>query len=713
MSRTLLVALLAGSALTPTAFASPAQAQDAPQTTQVEEVVVTGRAQRLYRNPVTTVARGADDPLDIPQALTVINADLASDQGARDVTDLYRNVAGVTTFSYSGVTFRGFRQDEVFYDGMRGNPFIGFSVPQLFNIERVEVLKGPAGMLYGPGSPGGLINYVTKRPSDVFGAEATAVIGDNERRGASAEITGPITVDGRVTARAGAYHEYEGPIRVNTDSEIAIIDAGLGFRPTDSLELFLQATHYVQNLDGNRLRGVPADDDGNFLTSIDWNHNEPTDYLDLEADVVQGRLFWDAGLATRLDAGVRWSQANEVQQYHEPRGLHDTDSDGVFDFSDREFRDQARDGESVSFNLNLTHEAQLFGLDHRFLVGGDWTRDQARSTSRIVRSQAMGGEVPGLDLVDPVYGETSGANYDLDAVTPSLGDSESRQWGIYLQDHLRLTERFSLVGGLRYDRFEDVNNLSGSSFETDAVTYRAGAIYRPRPDLSLYLSWSEGFEPQGIGSQSPLAGGPFDPMTGEQVEAGIKGDLLNGRLQFGAAIYEIKRQNLLQNTGLDPDGDGTDDLAPIGEVTSQGFEIEGAVDLTPNWVLTANYAYNDARITATVPGQSLTNAVGDRFANAPEHAAGLWTRYDFDSIGLSTAFGAEYVGERLSLDGQRVQAYTIFDASIIKRFGDRYEALVRIDNLFDETYAASGFIERTGHFPGQPRSAFLELRARW
>ena len=708
MSRSLLAALLVGSALT-----SPALAQDAAGATQVDEVVVTGRAQRLYRNPVTTVARGADDPLDVPQALTVINADLASDQGARDVTDLYRNVAGVTTFSYSGVTFRGFRQDEVFYDGMRGNPFIGFSVPQLFNIERVEVLKGPAGMLYGPGSPGGLINYVTKRPSDVFGAEATAVIGDNERRGASVQVTGPLTADGRVTARAGAYHEYEGPIRFNTDSEINIIDTGLGFRPMESLELVLQATHYVQNLDGNRLRGVPADDDGNFLTSIDWNHNEPTDYLDLEADVIQGRLFWDAGLATRLEAGVRWGQANEVQQYHEPRGLRDTDNDGAFDFSDREFRDQARDGESLSVNFNLTHEAQLFGMDHRFLLGGDWTRDESQSMSRIVRSQAMGGEVPGLDLIDPIYGETSGADYDLDAVTPSLGDSESRQWGVYLQDQLRLTERFSLVGGLRYDRFEDVNNRDGSSFEADAVTYRAGAIYRPRPDLSLYVSWSEGFEPQGIGSQSPLAGGPFDPMTGEQVEAGVKGDLMNGRVQFGAAIYEIKRQNLLQNTGLDPDNDGTDDLAPIGEVTSQGFEIEGAVDLTPNWVLTANYAYNDARITATVPGQSLTNAVGDRFANAPEHAAGLWTRYDFDSIGLSTAFGAEYVGERLSLDGQRVQAYTIFDASIIKRFGDRYEALVRIDNLFDETYAASGFIERTGHFPGQPRSTFLELRARW
>jgi iron complex outermembrane recepter protein len=312
-----------------------------------------------------------------------------------------------------------------------------------------------------------------------------------------------------------------------------------------------------------------------------------------------------------------------------------------------------------------------------------------------------------------VYGQTSAADYNLSAITPSLGDSEAVRWGLYVQDAVRLTERLSVVGGVRYDRFDDRNRLNGAGFETEATTLRGGVIYRPVEGLSLYASWSEGFEPQGIGSQDPLAGGPFDPVTGEQIELGAKGELMGGRLQFGAALYNIKRRNLLQNTGLDAGSDGVDDLAPIGEVTSTGFEVETTFDLTSNWVVTANYAYNDARITGTVPGQSLTNAVGDRFANAPEHQAGLWTRYDFDSIGFSAAIGAEYVGERLSLDGQRVKPYTIFDASLIKRFGERFEALVRIDNLFDETYAASGFIERTGHFPGEPRSAFVELRARW
>jgi len=120
-------------------FPSLAQAQAAPEA-PADDVIVTGRAQRLYRTDTTTIGKGVDDPLDIPQAVQVINADLFTDQGARDATDIYRNISGVSFFSYSGVTFRGFRQDQSFYDGMRGNPFIGFSVPKLFNIDRVEVL---------------------------------------------------------------------------------------------------------------------------------------------------------------------------------------------------------------------------------------------------------------------------------------------------------------------------------------------------------------------------------------------------------------------------------------------------------------------------------------------------------------------------------------------------------------------------------------------
>ncbi|WP_202899709.1 TonB-dependent receptor domain-containing protein [Kordiimonas gwangyangensis] len=138
--------------------------------------------------------------------------------------------------------------------------------------------------------------------------------------------------------------------------------------------------------------------------------------------------------------------------------------------------------------------------------------------------------------------------------------------------------------------------------------------------------------------------------------------------------------------------------------------MELAADLTDYWVLTANYGYNDTKITGTVEGQSLSNAVGDRFANAPKHQAGLWTRYEFAPINTTFAFGAEYVSKRVSIDGQSVKAYTIFDTSVIHQLTDRVSVMLRVDNIFNKEYAASGFIARDGHFPGEPRTAFIELK---
>ncbi|MFN3388097.1 MAG: TonB-dependent receptor plug domain-containing protein [Allosphingosinicella sp.] len=135
------------------------------------DIIVTGRARRLYRVEEVESGKLPTEPLASPLVVNVITEQLIEDQGARDAQDLYRNIPGVSFFSYAGVTARGFRQEEIFYDGLRGDPYAGFSVPQLFNLERVEFLKGPAGMLYGPGAPGGLFNYITKKPRDEFSAQ--------------------------------------------------------------------------------------------------------------------------------------------------------------------------------------------------------------------------------------------------------------------------------------------------------------------------------------------------------------------------------------------------------------------------------------------------------------------------------------------------------------------------------------------------------------
>lgn len=208
------------------------------------------------------------------------------------------------------------------------------------------------------------------------------------------------------------------------------------------------------------------------------------------------------------------------------------------------------------------------------------------------------------------------------------------------------------------------------------------------------------------------SGGPFDPTTGDIIEVGVNAELFSGSTLLKVAGYEIKRQNLLQSTGVDPEQDGVDNLAAIGEITSKGVEVELITDVTPDWVVSFAYAYNDAKITADNGSGGIRNSVGDRFANAPENQLGIWTRYQIPQWNLAFAVGGNYVDEQLSLSGQTLNSYFVADTSIIWEV-DNYSVLFRVENVFDKEYAESGFLARTGHFPGDPRNAFLEFTYNW
>lgn len=704
--------LMAGAALVPAlTFLAPAQAQQVAEASPVEEIIVTGRVQRLYRVEETSIGKMPANILDIPQAVQVINEEMIRDMGARNVIDLYRNISGVSYFTYGGVTFRGFRQEQNYYDGMRGDPFIGFAVPQLFNIERVEVLKGPAGMLYGPAAPGGTINYVTKGPTEEFRGDVRLTAGNYGRIGGSAELSGPADAAGRFTYRVGAFYEKMDSFRIGAGSDSKIGDASLGIKLTDDIKLTLQAIHFDQALPANRLRGIPVSDAGVYLGPISWNHNEPTDYSKLTSNVLQAKLDARITDTIRLDAGIRWFKAEELQNYHEPRGTYDSNRDGIPDMVRREFRDQRRNGDGLALAANLIADAETGSIGHKILFGADWYREDSLLLSRIAPTQASRGPVPDASLTNRVYGLTSGASYAAyfanRPYTPT--DTRAEREGIYLQDQISLTEQWDVIAGVRYDHFTDTNRVNDTDYSDGDYSWRAGLIYKPVDDVSVYASWSTSFEPQSVANQDSNAGGPFDPITGKQVEAGVKTALLGGRIQANGAVYRIVRENMLQTDTSKPPVNGVNPLSPIGEVTSKGFELDLSTDITPDWVFTANYGYNDTKITGTVPGQSLTNAVGDRFANAPRNKVGFWTRYQVQEINTAFAFGGEYVSQRVSLGGQTVKPYTIFDASIITDLGFA-EAMFRVKNIFNKEYAASGFTVHNGHFPGEPRTWFIELR---
>lgn len=221
----------------------------------IEKISVVGRAFSLYRPTESTFGTRTDTPLEkIPQSIQILPQALISDQAARQITDLYSNVAGVNGYSYSGVTFRGFNQDEILYDGVKGDPFNGFSVPQLFNIEQVAVLKGPSGAVYGSGNPGGIINYITKKPKYDNETSIALEVGNDEFFSGAFESTGSVNAEQTQAYRVGIYKDTEKPFRENTTEDNTIIDLGYRFDFTNDTNLVLQYTNIDQELGGARLR---------------------------------------------------------------------------------------------------------------------------------------------------------------------------------------------------------------------------------------------------------------------------------------------------------------------------------------------------------------------------------------------------------------------------------------------------------------------------
>ncbi|RMB08720.1 TonB-dependent siderophore receptor [Eilatimonas milleporae] len=688
-----------------------------------EEILVTGRAQQFYLQTTPSLGnKFPDDLKNIPQSIQILTKQLIEDQGAVEITDLYRNISSVSIFSYSGVTFRGFRQDEIRYDGLLGDPFSGFSVPLLFDIEQVEVIKGPSGALFGGGEPGGLINYATRGPDDEFGGYVRLVGGNFDLRGARAEVTGPLDEAGTLLFRLGAAYEDVEPFRFNTDKEDLVLAADIEWRPGPDTQAWLKFDYVEQDFQGARLRGVPVDDEGEFLTTRRFNTNEETDFQRLEATAFTGSFNQRLTDALSFTLSGRAVLSQERQNYHENRGLFIND-EGVARVR-REFRDQDRDIQQYSALAEFVYDFDIGDTEHTFLFGGEFFRRDGEDFFLISSDSRRAGQfppnfiVPDLNLIDPDYGNS---NPDLfDPFFQTERTTQFDQWAIYAQDQIAVTDRLKLSLGARFEGFsEDLDSVqtilvTGQATEAvasasdETVTVRTGLVYDWTDSFTTYFNFSTGFTPQGVASQEPEAGGPFNPERGRLFEVGAKWDLMQDKVYLQTALYQINKTNILV---ADPAPDApTGALATIGEARSRGVEVDLVGDITTEWSVALNYAYND---TVILEGSDeIINAVGDEFANAPDHQLGFWTRYDIPVIASAITFGGEYVSERISLSGQEVDPYAIFDAGWITNWRN-LQFQVNVRNLFDKVYAESGFISRTGHFPGEPRTVRVEVTARF
>jgi iron complex outermembrane receptor protein len=676
----------------------------------VDGLVVT--AQRAYHQESALAAtRVPAKIVDVPQSIQVVSSQLIEDFGATEFEQLYRGISGVTDHPYGEMVVRGFQQQEILFNGARGNPYgsleggeesgYSSSVGRLTNIERVEVLKGPASALYGSSQPGGIINYVTKKPKDQFEVQASTTLGQYQQRGGILEVTGPANAAKTVLYRAAAFLEDKGGFRYNTGSEDVHLVGGLSWVTSPRTRMDVEYERITQHLQGQRLRGVPVDSAGRFLTDIRWSAAEAADYHDLDAHVAQASLKHELG-GTGLDATLRYLNFERHEEYHEPRGLRANGRSMT-----REFRDQLRTNDDVSMVVNLHRPVVLGGFgEHRLLLGADFAQqDWSLHYARI-----RGAKIPDIDLLAPAYGGANRANYGIQPSDYSDEQVLSRRYGIYLQDLWKPGARWQVLAGARADRYEDQGAVAGEPGHAtaEAVTGRLGVVFKPIPSVSLYGNAANGFARPDFFYQVPSANGPFAPSRSRQLEIGAKGDLWDERLFATAALYDIVKTNELRpDPNYGPTGNNFSAMLPTGEVRSRGLEVDLMGSLTPAWTVSANYTLLDSEITRD---EDFPEFVGKSWPNSARHSFGLLSRYNLTpASGFSV--GVEHVGDREQpFAGIRAPAYTLVDLSVHQGLPRGVRLRINLSNVFDTEYATGSlFAPRVGNMPGPPRTLSVTL----
>lgn len=704
----------------------PALAQQAPSAPTATAAAGSGTVIRLeefkvndqqdaYKGNTAITGTKTDVPLiDVPAPIQVITREIIEDLGATDITDLYPLMGSVTEFSYGGTSMRGFRMagpDPTRYNGIAGSPYNDFGIPTLANVEQVEVLKGPVGLLYGDNEPGGMINIVTAKPKATFGASAGIKIGSYQHIGGHAQVTGPIDAQKRFLYLFNAAYTDRETFRNNYAQRMLNLTGSLTWVISEATRLNVEVEDITNEQPGARIRGVPFltftqagtlapanTPGGRFVAPISHSPTEPTDFQNLWTTVYNARVDHVFSRHLRVNAFVRWYESRAHQAYHEGNLLLAP----AFRLQAREFRHQLRVNDEISWAVNAIGDYDFLRAKHKLLLGAEYSKVNRVFTTRTVAAA----QIPTIDVLAPVYGRSYRDLYptSLAGIVPT--DTDKIRTGYYLQDQISVGEHWRIMAGLRFEDFEDARRTPTTDRFSDGVfTYRGALGYKLQPNVLAFYSYAMGLRPQALGDED--RNGPFPPQESKAHEVGIKWDLFENRLNLTASVYDITKTNVLER---DPKpGAPSTWLAPIGEVSSKGFELDASGQITKAWGVSANYAYNDAKVNKA---GSFGTAIGSRFPNAPHHKAGWWTRYNFLQQNIGVGFGGNYVSERPNFTAAQDfpgPAYTIYNLALYYRWKKQpggsggVNFSFKVENVADKVYSKS-VLGGEGHFPGTPRN---------
>lgn len=663
------------------------------------QVVVTGEREDDYIVEDATTATRTDTPLrDIPQSIQVIPRQVLEDQQVTQLEEALRNVSGVeqgNTFGAGGDAFilRGFAQFTTLRNGFRdttGNR----SFRDTANLEQIEVLKGPASVLYGTLEPGGVINLITEQPLSNPQYELGLQVGTSSLFRPTLDFTGPLNANETVLYRLNVAYENADSFRdFEQGIERFFIAPVLSWAISDQTDLTVE----FEYLDDERPfdRGLIAL--GDEVADIPYERvlADPSDFSSREQTRLSYRLEHRFSDNWRIRNGFQFLQNDSRYAFvdQEDFALNETTGELQRGLADQEYRDR-----DYALQTEVVGEFTTGTIEHTLLFGVDLFRGEQDLDNR---RQFEG--IPSINIFDPVYNFSRPDRDELPIQVETATTTDIL--GIYLQDQITLADNLKLLLGGRFDIVDQDSDFiqrdrgesvfeSNSQQQDDAFTPRVGLVYQPIEPLSIYASFGQSFAPN---FGTTVDGELLEPERGTQFEIGVRGEFLQDRLLVNLAAYELTKSNVAATDPENPDFS-----VATGEVRSRGVELDVIGEILPGWNVIASYGYTDAEITED-EGSVLE---GNTLFGVPEHAASLWTTYEIQTgnlQGLGFGLGLFVTGERQgdNANSFEVDSFVRTDATIFYR-RNNWRAAINVRNLFDVDYIESVGNSRARITPGEP-----------
>lgn len=715
--------------------------------TQLQEVEIIGRKEKGYKNTNSFVAtKSATKLIDVPQSVGYVTKEVILDQGAYRINEVVKNISGVNQHSfYNDLVIRGHRVAGQRNSGMMLNGMrimTSFWKQQLIpQIERVEVLKGPASALFGNASPGGVVNSVTKKPLYEEKQSISASIGSFNTFRLLSDFTGPMTKDKKLLYRLNIGYENSDGFRDLQFSKNIVFAPSFSFIPSDKTRLNFDVVY--QDSKGRIDRGLAVFGNGDLNSvPITKSLSAANDYLN------ELNLNITLSLQHKFTDDISFNSKYLNSSYDEDLLEHRTANsfaalgNGSFDITKVAMRvfDRKRSWNNQNFNNYLNYNFNIGAVKNKLLVGYDYFQQELQPGGSQLEARAYllkNGTATNsfnIDNIDDYVLDEEGnpvtnvAHFDLTSITGnSLRDMSKYVYrlrnyqqfkqtnnGIYIQNQITY-KNLDLLLGLRKEYFTDYidyNTDNEDKIKQNAFIPRIGAVYKINSNINAYGTWVKGYQPQSATDiNNPDAGGPFDPLRSKLVEFGLKSEWFQKKLGVTLAFYNLTQKGALYDAG---DANNPDRLMQIGEEKSKGIEFDAYGKIQNNWSIVANYAYNDAFFSKA--DESTLEKFGDTKPNAPKHTFNLWTKYVIDQgklNGLGLGIGYDYVSERkgsIIRDPSLVPifpSYGLVNTALYYNV-DKFQIQLNINNIFNKTHwvGAYDFIRS---FPGQPRNVMTTV----